>query len=157
MKRLSQKLAVASTWLTLCLSLINSRADEQLFGFVRGAETLPQGKSELYQFVTLRTGKAEGSYYGFDFETEVEHGFTDKFQASLSVEQRYISNHGVDGDRDALDDTDAYRFGGITASGKYRLWSPFKDPLGVALRLEGGYSHQLSRRIASTMWPATKH
>jgi hypothetical protein len=23
-------------------------ADEQLFGYVRGAETLPQGKSELY-------------------------------------------------------------------------------------------------------------
>ena len=87
----------------------------------------------------------------------MEHGFTDKFQASLSVEERYISNHGVDGDRDARDDTDAYRFGGITASDKYRLWSPFKDPLGVALRLEGGYSHQLSRRIASTMWPATKH
>jgi len=116
-----------------------AHADEQLFGFVRGAETLPKGKSELYQFVTLRTGKAEGSYYGFDFETEFEHGFSDKLQASLSLEQRYINNHGVNGDRDALDDTDAYRFGGIAASAKYRLWSPFKDPLGVALRLEGGY------------------
>lgn len=63
-------------------------ADEQLFGFVRGAETLPQGRSEVYQFATLRTGKAEGSYYGVDFETEVEHGFTDKLQASLSLEQR---------------------------------------------------------------------
>jgi hypothetical protein len=29
--------------------------------------------------------------------------------------------------------------GGITASGKYRLLSPFKDPLGVAVRLESGY------------------
>ena len=28
-----------------------SRADEQLFGFVRGAETLPKGRSELYQFL----------------------------------------------------------------------------------------------------------
>jgi len=119
--------------------LATARADEQLFGFVRGAETLPKGRSELYQFVTLRTGKAEGSYYGFDFETEVEHGFTDKLQASLSLEQRYINNHGVNGDRDALDDTAGYRFGGLAASAKYRLWSPFKDPLGVALRLEGGY------------------
>jgi hypothetical protein len=74
-----------------------------------------------------------------DFKTEIEHGFTDKLQASLSIEQRYINNHGVNGDRDALDDTDAYRFGGIAASTKYRLSSPFKDPWGVALRLEGGY------------------
>jgi hypothetical protein len=114
-------------------------ADEQLFGFVHGAETLPKGRSEFYQFVTLRTGKAEGSYYGFDFETEIEHGFTDKWQASLGIEQRYINNHGVDGDRDALDDFNGYRFGGITAATKYRLWSTFKDPLGIALRLEGGY------------------
>ncbi|HUJ10995.1 MAG TPA: DUF6662 family protein [Verrucomicrobiae bacterium] len=132
-------------WMTMATAAIiygtalTAQADEQLFGFVRGAETLPQGRSELYQFVTLRTGKAEGTYYGYDFETEVEHGFTDQFQASLSVEQRYIDNYGVNGNRDALDDTDAYRFGGVTASGKYRLWSPFKDPLGVALRLEGSY------------------
>ena len=116
-----------------------ARADEQLFGFVRGAETLPKGKSEFYQFATLRTGKAEGSYHGFDFETEIEHGFTDKFQASLSLENRYIRNHGVNGDRDGLDDLDSYRFGGIAASGKYRLLSPFKDPIGLAFRLEGGY------------------
>lgn len=116
-----------------------ARADEQLFGFVRGAETLPQGKAEVYQFVTSRFGKAEGSYLGFDFETEVEYGFTDKFQASLSVENRYINNHGVNGDRDGLDDMDSYQFGGLIASGKYRIWSPFKEPLGIAVRLEGGY------------------
>lgn len=121
------------------MSLANSHADEQLFGFVRGAETLPRNRSELYQFATLRTGKAEGSYDGFDFETEIEHGFTDKFQASLSVEQRYINNHAVNGERDALDNTAAYRFGGVSASGKYRLLSTFKDPIGLALRLEGGY------------------
>ncbi len=124
----------------ICASLISlARADEQLFGFVRGAETLPKGRSEVYQFVTLRSGKSEGTYRGFDFETEIEHGFTDKFQASLSIEQRYIYNKGVDGDRDALDDTDAYRFGGLTASGKYRFLSPFKDPVGLAARVEGGY------------------
>lgn len=95
-------------------------ADEQLFGFVRGAETLPKGRNELYQFATMRTGKAEGTYYGFDFETEIEHGFTDKLQASFAVEQRYIDNYAVNGNRDAHDDTDGYRFGGISASAKYR-------------------------------------
>jgi len=114
-------------------------ADEQLFGFVRGAETLPKGRNDLYEFITLRTGKAEGSYYGLDFETEVEHGFTEKFQASLSLEQHYFNNQGVDGDRDALDDQSAYRFGGVAASAKYGLLSPFKDWAGLAVRLETGY------------------
>ena len=124
---------------TIYLTALAVWADEQLFGFVRGAETLPRGKSELYQFVTLRTEKSEGTYYGLDFETEVEHGFTDRFQASLSVENHYFYNRDVTGSRDALDDTDGYRFGGVAASGKYRLLSPFKDPVGLALRLEGGY------------------
>src|SRR5882724_4339549 len=87
-----------------------THADEQLFGFTRGAETLPQGRSELYQFVTFRTGKHEGDYYGFDFETEIEHGFTDQFQASLSVDQHYFKNRNVNGNRDALDDMNTYRF-----------------------------------------------
>ena len=135
----NRRFYMQSAFLAISFATCAAQADEQLFGFVRGSETLPKGKSEVYQFITMRTGKPEGSYYGFDFETEVEHGFTDKWQASLALEQHYFNNYGVDGDRDALDDKNACKFGGITASTKYNLWSPFKDPLGVALRLEGGY------------------
>ena len=77
----------------------NPLADEQLFGFTRGVETLPQGRSELYQYVTARTGKAEGDYLGLDLETEAEHGFTDKFQASILLAQHYFNNYAVDGSR----------------------------------------------------------
>jgi hypothetical protein len=115
------------------------RADEQLFGFVRGAETLPAQRSEIYQFVTVHEGKSEGTYVATDFETEYEYGFTDRFQASLSLEQHYFYNQGVDGERDALDDKNNYRFGGIEGSAKYRILSPFKDPLGLAVRFEAGY------------------
>jgi len=124
---------------TIYLVALAVRADEQLFGFVRGAETLPQGQSELYQFVTLRTGKNEGTYYGVDFETEVEHGFTDRLQASLSLENHYFYNRGVNGPTDGLDDSDRYRFGGVEGSVKYSVLSPFKDPVGLAFRIEGGY------------------
>jgi opacity protein-like surface antigen len=110
-------------------------ADEQLFGFVRGAETLPKGRAEVYQFTTLRTGKDSGTYYGLDFDTEVEYGFTDKFQASASLVNHYFYNRNVDG----LDNSNGYRFGGGEVSAKYRLLSPFKDPIGLALRLESGY------------------
>lgn len=125
----------------VALLLLNRtvRADEQLWGFVRGAETLPAHRSEVYQFITVRTGKAEGTYVGSDFETEYEYGFTDRFQASLSLDQHYFYNKDVNGDRDALDDRNNYRYGGVAASAKYRLLSPFKDPIGLALRLEGGY------------------
>jgi hypothetical protein len=115
------------------------RADEQLFGWVLGAETLPRGHAEVYQFFTLRTGKAEGTYLGWDAETEIEYGFTDRFQASLSVENHYFYNKGVNGDRDSLENKDTYRFGGIAVAGKYSVFSPFKNPIGFSLRLETGY------------------
>jgi hypothetical protein len=112
-----------------------ARADEHLFGFVRGAETLPKGRADAYEFVTYRTGKDTGTYNALDFDTEVEYGFTDRFQAGLSVVNHYFNYHGVDD----LDNTDSYKFGGVEASTKYGLLSPFKDPIGLALRLEGGY------------------
>lgn len=114
-------------------------ADEHLFGWVLGAETLPSQHAEIYEFLTSRMGKVEGTYLGLDSETEVEYGFTDQFQASISLENHYFYNNGVDGPRDALNDTNAYRFGGVELAGKYRVLSPFKDPIGFAIRLEAGY------------------
>ena len=139
MKKFKAYLTALVSGAALLSGVSHSRADEQLFGLVRSAETLPEGRSELYQFATLRTGKAEGSYYAMDFDTEVEHGFTDKFQASLEVENRYFDNHDVNGDRDALDDKDQYRFGGVAAAAKYRVLSTFENPIGLALRVESGY------------------
>jgi hypothetical protein len=109
------KIKVAVMALVL-LPISPIHADEQFFGFARGAETLPAHRWQIYQFVTLHEGKSEGTYYGTDFETEYEHGFTDRFQASLSLEQQYFYNQSVDGARDALDDKNNYRFGGIVAS-----------------------------------------
>jgi len=48
-------------------------ADEQLFGSVCEAETLPKNRLKVYQFITLRTGKNEGAY-GSDFATMLESG-----------------------------------------------------------------------------------
>jgi hypothetical protein len=116
-----------------------ARADEHLFGWVLGSETLPAGHAEAYEFLTLQSGRAEGTYRALDTETELEYGFTDKFQASIALENNYFYNHGVNGPRDALNDTHVLRFGGVEVAAKYRLLSPFKDPVGFALRLESGY------------------
>ncbi len=121
--------------LAVFLIMPATRADEQIFGFVRGAETLPKGHYEIYQFATFRTGKQSGDYYGTDFDTELEYGFTDQLQASASVVNHYFYNKDVPD----LDDKNNYRFGGFEASAKYRALSPFKNPIGVALRVEAGY------------------
>ena len=110
-------------------------ADEHLFGWVRGAETLPQGHFDAYQFGTLRTGKDRGKYRGWDFDTEVEYGITDKFQVGISIEQHYFDLKDVP----ELRNMTSYRFGGVEASAKYRVLSPFKDKVGLAVRLEAGY------------------
>ena len=110
-------------------------ADEHLFGYARGAETLPQGHTDFYQFTTLRAGKDTGTYRGWDAETEVEYGFTDKLQASLAVINHYFETHGVPD----LDDGGQYRFGGLDVSAKYRFKSPFKDGYGLAVRPEIGF------------------
>jgi hypothetical protein len=110
-------------------------ADEHFFGYVRGAETLPAGHVDLYQFVTLREGKHAGDYRAWDFSTEAEYGITDKFQMSLSLEQHIFDFDGVD----ELPDGTFYRFGGAEIGVKYRFSSVFKDGYGLALHAESGF------------------
>ena len=47
--------------------------DEQLFGLVCEAETLPKNRMKVYQFITVRTGKDKGAY-GSAFATMLERG-----------------------------------------------------------------------------------
>ena len=121
--------------LAAVLPLSEARADEHLFGWVRGAETLPHGHADAYQFITLRTGKVAGTYRGWDFNTEVEYGITDQLQVGIAVEQHYFHIREVE----ELANASSYRFGGLELSAKYRVLSPFKDKVGLALRFEAGY------------------
>ena len=120
---------------------VESRADENLFGWSKGSETLPKGHVDLYQFTTMRTGKADedGSYNAYDFETEIEYGYSDELQLALSVAQNYFSGSALEDDDDSLTQH-GYRFGGIAASGKYRFKSPFIDGYGLALNQQIGYN-----------------
>src|SRR5215468_6318838 len=90
-------LVLLSGLLAVLLHLPSARADEQLWGWVIGAETLPKNKWELYQFLTLREGKNTGSYHVLDAETEAEYGITDQFQMSLSMSGHYFDVKNVDG------------------------------------------------------------
>jgi hypothetical protein len=126
------------TLLTALITVVatsSAVADEHLWGWVRGAETLPAGHADVYQFITLRTGKAEGAYYAWDFDTEAEYGVTDKLQLGVAVEEHYFDIDGVE----ELDDQNRFVFGGVELNAKYRVLSPFKDKIGLALRTELAY------------------
>jgi len=110
-------------------------ADENFFGTIRGAETLPAGRYDFYQSTTLRTGKDSGHYYGWDIDSEVEYGITDRFQVSAEIKQHLFDTHGVDG----LPNSTFYRFGGIEFAAKYRFNSVFKDGYGLTFRPEFGF------------------
>lgn len=113
-----------------------AHADENLLGYVYGAETLPRGKWEVYQWVTMRSGKGRGSYRAFDLRTEIETGLTDRLQAAFYVNAR---SHEIE-DVPGLDDRSAFAFQGVSAEFKYRLKSPYLDGYGFALYAEPGYN-----------------
>ncbi len=127
--------SLATTVLALTALAVCAKADENYFGYTYGSETLPKGHSEIYQWITSRTGKADGSYHAIDFQTEIEHGFTDRLQGSLYLNaiQHHISQVSDFSDRNQ------FFFNGLQGSLKYSLKSPYKDGCGLAVYLEPGY------------------
>ena len=136
---------------TLSTFLATAQADENLFGYTYGAETLPQGASEAYMWLTHRSNKGQGSYTADDLKFEVEHGFTDRAQGSvyLNFEHHNIAGSApIENGEPEYPDRNSTRFSGVQASFKYNLLSPFKDPIGLAIYIEPGYSrvHKVSGR-----------
>jgi len=133
---MSRRPFIAAAVAVAILGSCPASADENLLAYVYGAETLPRGKWEAYQWITLREGKAAGSYRAFDLRTEIETGLTDRLQGALYVNSRGHWIHDVPG----LDERNALQFQGVSAELKYRLKSPYLDGYGLALYVEPGYS-----------------
>ncbi len=121
-----------------------AEADENLFGYVSGAETLPQGASEAYVFVTRRSGKGDGNfpagsgdYTAYDTELEYEYGVTDRFTASFGLSGQSIDTSGlvIDG---YLPGAESYGIkpSGFEIKGKYNFLSAAKDPVGLSTTFE---------------------
>ena len=129
------RLLIHASWLLSLAAVVQVRADENYLGYTYGAETLPKGRSEIYQWVTSRTGKADGSYHAVDLQTEIEHGFSDRLQGSLYLN---AIKHDISGVTD-FTNRDQFRFNGLQGSLKYNVKSPYKDGYGLALYAEPGY------------------
>jgi hypothetical protein len=129
-------------------------AHESIFAFTYTTDLLPKGKSEFEQWVTWRRGKAHGDFDIMDFREEIEYGITDNFQASLYVNHAYhnayqsfpagpggkggyiTGGEGVSANHDPKTRFRQYHFDSISTELIYRLLSPYKDPLGLAIYME---------------------
>lgn len=108
-------------------------ADENLLGYVRGAETLPKNSGEIYQWFTTRTDKGAGHYRALDTKTEIEYGVTDRFQVSAEINGLSVHTSGllIDGYLPA-DKKSGLQLRGVELSAKYNFLSPAKDDFGLS-------------------------
>ena len=111
------------------------RAEENTFGYTYGTETLAAGYTEIYQWITSRTVKADGSYSALDLQTEIEHGFTNRLQGSIYVN---AINHDISGVT-GFADRNRTNFNGLQGSLKYNRQSADRGGWGISVYLEPGY------------------
>lgn len=121
------------------LMSFSAKASEGTFSYVYTAETTPAGTYEYEQKHSLRTGKARGQYLAIGMRNEFEYGITDRLQGSLYVNSSYLKTQNQYDPEDVskdFNDRNEYDIDSVSAEFVYRLLSPFKDGLGLALYLE---------------------
>lgn len=140
MKLTRTPLLLASS-LTLALTSLTSQADESLFGYLKGAETLPKGALEIVQHTTKRWDKGAGDYTAYDSKTEMEYGVTDKFTAAAYLLGQSVKTQGLLVDGYIPKDADTgLKLSGLEVSGKYNFLSPAKDDIGLAGYVSAAYT-----------------
>ncbi len=116
----------------ICLST-SAVADENLFGYVKGAETLPKGTLEFDQTFTHREDKGTGDYSAWDSKTEIEYGVTDRLTAAAYLKMQSIDTSGLEINAYIPGDVDySMKPSGVEAEFKYNFLSPAKDDFGLA-------------------------
>lgn len=108
-------------------------ADENLFGYVKGAETLPEHSWEAYTIVTNRRDKSVGDYEAWDARFELEYGVTNRFTVSGGLVGQSVDTSGIIIDGYLPEDKDSgLEFSGAEASAKYNFLSPALDDFGLS-------------------------
>lgn len=130
----------ACATLALATLATMAHADENLFGYIKGAETLPQGAIEVYQFATQRSDKGTGKYRAWDFKTEAEYGFTNRLTGALGLKAMSLDTSGIlingylPGDKQF-----GLKSSGLEGTLKYNFLSPAKDDIGLSMTTELNY------------------
>jgi len=129
-------LKVTNHWPCLLAGLALSApvsADENLLGYVKGAETLPEGTWEGYQIFTARNDKGVGKYHAIDSVTELEYGVTPRFTVNGALKLLSVDTEGILVDAYIPEDRDInWKFSGIELGAKYNFLSPALDDFGLS-------------------------
>ncbi|MDP2266198.1 MAG: hypothetical protein Q8J70_06565 [Thiobacillus sp.] len=130
---MSVKLTASLAVLAAALLTLPAKADESLLGYVSGAETLPQGASEAYLFITRRWDKDQGNYTAYDVSAEYEYGLTHRLTTSIEFKGQSINTQGlvIDGYLPGANDY-GLKPTGFEAKLKYNFLSAAKDPVGLS-------------------------
>ena len=125
-------------------------ADNRIFIYTYEPEVEPKGDWELEQYVTSRIGRnaavGQQEYQKWEFRTEVEHGFTDRYTVSLYV------NDNLEHFRDSASGkiSSANRWAGFSIENRYLVLDPVENPVGLTLYLEptwNGQNAELEQKI----------
>lgn len=120
-----------------------SKADESLWMYAQGADTLPKGAFEYKLGVISRIGKDSGDYVFNDIRPEIEYGITDRLTVSAEV-LVFDHDYSVENpDLNPMFETqggeggsfDRSQVGGFEVGLKYNVLSVYKDPVGLAFKV----------------------
>ena len=126
-------------------------AGDSPFGYVYTTDTHPKGQREVEQWITRRHGQSRGDYDAWVLRTELEYGVTDNLQTALYANYSHVNAlHNRPNDTtgpgafvpDSVDPDARYKstfFESISNEWIYRVLSPYKDPIGLALYVEPTY------------------
>lgn len=122
------------------LVAVPATADENLFGYLAGAEPTPKGHDEVYAWLTRRWDKGAGDYEAYDLRLEYEHGITDRLAGALYLKGLAIDTSGlrIDGYL-PKDGQYGMRASGVEAALKYSFLTPALDDIGLATYLAFAY------------------
>ncbi len=129
------------------------KADENLWIYAKGADTLPKGEVELKFRDVIRLDKDSGDYTFHDLRTEVEYGFTDRLTFSAEVVGFHHDYSVDDPDLQPLFDGQGgeggrfkdFQYAGYELGAKYNILSNYKDVIGLAIK--GTFEHRNRYRL----------
>lgn len=127
------KFTASLTALAAAFIALPAGADENLLGYVAGAETLPQGAAAAYFLATRRWDKDRGEYTAHDYSLEYERGLTHRLTGGIELKGQSIDASGlvIDGYMPGAENY-GVKASGIEAKLKYSFLSPAKDNLGLS-------------------------